>query len=65
MLVPNVNEFPGHIVCDAKSKSEIVIPLISKDQVIGVLDIDSPVFNRFDNLDQYYLEKFVDLIVNG
>lgn len=58
MLVPNVNEFPGHIVCDAKSKSEIVIPLIVGDCVVAVLDIDSPEFNRFDKLDQLYLEKY-------
>src|SRR5699024_9771546 len=62
MLVPNVNEFPGHIVCDAKSKSEIVIPMISNGNVVGVLDIDSPVFNRFDETDQYYLEKFVEVL---
>src|SRR5699024_10124636 len=58
MLVPNVNEFPGHIVCDANSKSEIVIPLIVKDRVVAVLDIDSPQFNRFDEIDQLFLEKF-------
>ena len=57
MLVPNVNEFPGHIVCDANSKSEIVIPLIVKDRVVAVLDIDSPQFNRFDEIDQLFLEK--------
>lgn len=65
MLVPNVNEFPGHIVCDAASKSEIVVPLIDNVQVIGVLDIDSPVFDRFDELDQYYLEKFANLLVHN
>lgn len=68
ILVPNVNEFPGHIVCDANSKSEIVIPIISNGTVRGVLDIDSPIYNRFDEIDQYYLEKFVaslaDIFVN-
>lgn len=59
VLVPNVHEFPGHIACDAASQSEIVVPIIVNDQVVGVLDIDSPVTNRFDELDQAYLEKFV------
>src|SRR5699024_9434383 len=59
IVVPNVNEFPGHIVCDANSKSEIVIPIISSGNVRGVLDIDSPIYNRFDEVDQHYLEKFV------
>lgn len=63
MLVPNVNEFPGHIVCDAASKSEIVVPMIKSDTVIGVLDIDSPIFDRFDEIDQHYLEKFVELLI--
>jgi len=59
-LVPNVNEFPGHIACDAASKSEIVIPIFIKDKIYGVLDIDSPIYNRFDEIDQRYLEKFVE-----
>lgn len=62
MLVPNVNEFPGHIACDAKSQSEIVIPLIINDQVYGVLDIDSPNLDRFDEIDQAQLEKFVQVL---
>lgn len=62
ILVPNVNEFPGHIVCDANSKSEIVIPIISSGNVCGVLDIDSPIYNRFDEVDQHYLEKFVTIL---
>lgn len=59
MLVDNVHEFPGHIACDARSKSEIVIPLINGEEVIGVLDIDSPIYNRFDETDKHYLENFV------
>ena len=59
MLVDNVHEFPGHIACDAQSKSEIVIPLIDGEEVIGVLDIDSPIYNRFDETDKHYLENFV------
>lgn len=60
--IADVHEFPGHIACDAASQSEIVVPLIVNDQVIGVLDIDSPHLDRFDQLDQEYLEKFVAII---
>jgi len=65
MLVDNVHEFPGHIACDARSKSEIVIPLLDNDEVIGVLDIDSPIYNRFDETDQHYLEQFVVVLVES
>jgi len=58
--VPNVHEFPGHIACDAASQSEIVVPIIQNGELIGVLDIDSPKLERFDETDQSYLEKFVD-----
>lgn len=57
--VDNVHEFPGHIACDAASKSEIVIPMTVQQKIYGVLDIDSPIYNRFDETDQKYLEKFV------
>ena len=57
--VPDVHEFPGHIACDAASRSEIVIPIIKNDEVIGVLDIDSPELNRFDEADEKMLEEFV------
>jgi GAF domain-containing protein len=60
MVVDNVNEFPGHIACDSASRSEIVIPIISDEKVVGVLDIDSPVYDRFDGTDSAYLTKFVD-----
>ncbi|MGM8215624.1 GAF domain-containing protein [Bacillaceae bacterium W0354] len=63
MLVPDVNEFPGHIACDAQSQSEIVVPMIKNNEVIGVLDIDSPVTNRFDEVDQKYLEMFVENLI--
>jgi GAF domain-containing protein len=62
--IANVHEFPGHIGCDAASNSEIVIPLISNGELIGVLDIDSPKFDRFDEDDQHYLEKLVNIIEN-
>lgn len=55
-LVADVHQFPGHIACDAASQSEIVVPIVKDDKLIGVLDIDSPIKNRFDELDQAYLE---------
>jgi len=58
--VGNVHEFPGHIACDAASQSEIVIPIIVNGELFGVLDIDSPSLDRFDEIDQHYLEKLVN-----
>ncbi|CJV86097.1 GAF domain-containing protein [Streptococcus pneumoniae] len=62
-LVADVHQFPGHIACDSASNSEIVIPIIKDGNVIGVLDIDSPEKNRFDEVDQRYLEKFVETLL--
>lgn len=59
-LVKDVHSFPGHIACDSASKSEIVVPIIIGDRAVGVLDIDSPVNDRFDELDALYMQKFVD-----
>lgn len=61
-LVPDVHQFPGHIACDAASQSEIVIPLMKDGELIGVLDIDSPEKNRFDELDQQKLEAFTSVL---
>ncbi|NIK76460.1 GAF domain-containing protein [Paenibacillus castaneae] len=61
--VGNVHEFPGHIACDSASLSEIVIPILINGELFGVLDIDSPVLNRFDEIDQQYLERFVDQLI--
>jgi len=58
IVVEDVHKFPGHIACDAASRSEIVIPLIIEDQLIGVLDIDSPEESRFSEVDREYLEQF-------
>ena len=58
-LVANVHDFPGHIACDSASNSEIVVPLIVSDKVIGVLDMDSPLVNRFDAEDQRGIEQLV------
>lgn len=60
--IADVKEFPGHIVCDAASKSEIVIPIIVNGHIFGVLDIDSPMINRFDENDQTFLEKFIHIL---
>lgn len=58
-LVPNVHDFPGHIACDSASNSEVVVPLIFGDKVIGVFDIDSPTLARFDHDDQAGIEQLV------
>lgn len=60
--IANVNEFSGHIVCDSASQSEIVVPITIHDTIFGVLDIDSPIINRFDDIDQFYLEECVEII---
>ncbi|WP_445612900.1 GAF domain-containing protein [Geobacillus sp. YF-1] len=65
VVVPDVHQFPGHIACDAASQSEIVVPLIKDGRVIGVLDIDSPIKNRFDDVDRRYLEQFVAALVSA
>lgn len=63
IVVPNVHEFPGHIACDSRSNSEIVIPLRDKSgKIIGVLDVDSTGFNAFDDGDKEGLERIVGLI---
>jgi L-methionine (R)-S-oxide reductase len=59
VVVENVEHFPGHIACDPNSRSEIVIPLIRGTRLIGVLDIDSPLANRFDAEDRQGLERLV------
>jgi len=63
IIVPDVHAFPGHIACDAASQSEIVVPLIKNGEVIGVLDIDSPEKNRFQQEDQQGLEHFVSILM--
>jgi L-methionine (R)-S-oxide reductase len=62
IIVPDVHKFPGHIACDSRSKSEIVIPYFGKEnKVIGVLDVDSNKLNSFDEIDAEYLEKIIKL----
>ncbi|MFB1080404.1 GAF domain-containing protein [Jeotgalibacillus sp. JSM ZJ347] len=62
LRVEDVHAFPGHIACDAASQSEIVVPLVKNGEVIGVLDIDSPIKNRFDEEDQKGLETFAEIL---
>lgn len=62
VTVEDVDQFPGHIACDANSRSEIVLPLFYKDEVLAVLDIDSDQVNHFDTTDAHYLEEIVRLI---
>ena len=61
-LVPDVHLFPGHIACDCASNSEIVVPIRKNGEVVGVLDIDSPIKNRFTEVDKVGLEAFVKIL---
>lgn len=61
-VVPNVEQFPGHIACSSLSRSEIVVPVWKEDKIIAVLDIDSEHLATFDTTDQKWLEKIVDLL---
>lgn len=63
-IVPNVDEFPGHIACSSASKSEIVIPILKNNEVIAVLDVDSEHLAHFDETDKLYLEKIADILSN-
>lgn len=64
-LVMNVHEFPGHIACDGDTNSEIVVPIVVNGEVIAVLDIDSPIKNRFNIEDQENLEILVSMIIEA
>lgn len=64
-LVPDVHAFPGHIACDADSRSEIVVPLVLEDALIGVLDVDSPEPNRFDDTDRRGLETLAKIFTDS
>jgi L-methionine (R)-S-oxide reductase len=61
--VEDVHQFPGHIACDSASNSEIVVPLVRDDELLGVLDVDSPKFRRFDATDQQGLERLAGIFV--
>lgn len=62
ILVQNVHLFNDHIACDSNSKSEIVIPIFNQGKMFALLDIDSPILNRFDETDQFYLEEIATMI---
>lgn len=62
LVVPDVEQFPGHIACSSQSKSEIVVPIRSGGQILGVLDIDSDELNAFDEVDARYLEELVSYL---
>jgi GAF domain-containing protein len=65
IVVPDVNAFPGHIACDSASRSEVVVPLVRGERVIGVLDLDSPVAQRFDEEDARGLEAVARLFLEA
>lgn len=66
LVVPDVHKFPGHIACDGASNSEIVVPLRNTlGEIIGVLDIDSPIFNRFSDTDREGLEEFTRILMSS
>ena len=62
LIVPDVEKFPGHIACSSLSRSEIVVPIIRNNKVLGVLDADSIEPDQYDNIDQNYLEQITELI---
>ena len=65
VVVPDVNRFPGHIACDAASRSEIVVPIVEDGLLRGVLDLDAPETDRFNEEDRAGLEQFVAALVPG
>ncbi|SEO86300.1 GAF domain-containing protein [Mucilaginibacter sp. AW1-7] len=62
LIVPDVEEFPGHIACSSLSRSEIVVPVFNNDLAVGVLDVDSELLDQFDETDALFLEQIVKLI---
>jgi GAF domain-containing protein len=64
LLVPDIEQFPGHIACSSESKSEIVVPVLKEGQIVAVLDVDSDQLNDFDHDDQQALERLMQLAAN-
>lgn len=64
-IIDDVHQFPGHIACDSQSNSEIVLPIMVNDQLIGVLDIDSYVFNRFDEEYAIFFQKIIQILTKS
>jgi GAF domain-containing protein len=65
IVVPDVHAFPGHIACDSASRSELVVPLMKDGRVLGVLDLDSPSPNRFDEEDRKGCERLVQIYLQA
>ena len=65
VIVPDVHAFPGHIACDSASRSELVVPLVRDELVEGVLDLDSPIADRFDEVDRTGCENLVRILVSS
>ncbi len=65
VLVPDVHAFPGHIACDTASRSELVVPLLAGNALLGVLDLDSPMLGRFNEIDRAGCERLAGVIVRG
>ncbi len=65
IIVPDVHDFPGHIACDSASRSEIVVPLIQRGELLGVLDLDSPLLARFDQEDAVGLNAAAEMLLRG
>lgn len=62
IIVPNVNEFKGHIACSSLSKSEIVVPIIKDKEVVALIDVDAPIYDRFNSKDKEYLEEVAEIL---
>lgn len=62
IVVDDVNDFPGHIACSSLSKSEIVVPIIKEENVVAVIDIDSPIYSRFSDKEKGFLEKVAKIL---
>lgn len=62
IIVPNVNEFKGHIACSSLSKSEIVVPIIKDNEVVALIDLDAPIYDRFNNEDKAFLNEVAEIL---
>ncbi len=62
IIVPNVNEFEGHIACSSLSKSEIVVPIIKDNEVVALIDVDAPIYDRFNNEDKAFLNEVAEIL---
>ena len=62
IIVPNVNEFKGHIACSSLSKSEIVVPIIKDNEVVALIDADAPIYDRFNNEDKVFLNEVAEIL---